>query len=205
MARIALISDIHGNGEALRAVLNDIHQIGHDTIVCLGDVVEGGPKNDWVCDTLRKNGITCILGNHDEDHDVVLSQINEQWLASLPEQITEDLTVFTHESPAVPPRKIADSYEAWRVFDETPFTRVFVGDSHIAALYTDSDMTAGHASKVNFEYGTPVQLNLNNRTIICPGAVGYPRDGLKKPRFAIYDSDKDSITFYSSDAPTLDL
>ncbi len=205
MPRIALISDIHGNGEALRAVLKDIIRVGHDSIVCLGDVVEGGPENDWVCDTLREHNISCILGNHDEDHDVVLSQSNEQWLTSLPVHIIEKLTVYTHESPADPPRKIANAYEAWRVFDETLYTRVFVGDSHIAAIYTDSGMTTGHASKVNFEYGTPVQLNSNSRTVICPGAVGYPRDGLKKPRFAIYDSVKDSITFYISNAPTLDL
>ena len=103
MARIALISDIHGNGEALRTVLKDIHKIGYDNIICLGDVVEGGPENDSVCDMLRDHGIACVLGNHDEDHDVVLSQINEQWLKNLPEQITEDLMIFIHESPKYPP------------------------------------------------------------------------------------------------------
>jgi len=205
MARTALISDIHGNGEALRVVLDDIGQLDSDRIICLGDLVEGGSENDWVCDTLRSRQIACVRGNHDEDHDVELTQTNEQWLASLPESIIEDQIVFTHESPANPPRKISSSYEAWRVFDETPYRRVFIGDSHIAAIYTDMGMTIGEAMRISFDYENPVCLNPAHRTVVCPGAVGYPRDGLAKPRFAIYDSADDSITFYASDAPVLDL
>ena len=41
--RIAIISDIHGNSVALEAVLNDLKTEHMDRIVCLGDVVSGGP------------------------------------------------------------------------------------------------------------------------------------------------------------------
>ena len=42
--RTALISDIHGNLEALEKVLEDIDRRGVDEIICLGDIVGYGPN-----------------------------------------------------------------------------------------------------------------------------------------------------------------
>jgi putative phosphoesterase len=64
--RIALISDLHGNEVALRAVLDHIRRAGVDQIVCLGDVATLGPRPGFVLDSLRALGCLCILGNHDE-------------------------------------------------------------------------------------------------------------------------------------------
>jgi putative phosphoesterase len=64
--RIALISDIHANEIALRAVLADIDQIGVDQLVCLGDVATLGPRPNDVIAILRDGKVPCILGNHDE-------------------------------------------------------------------------------------------------------------------------------------------
>lgn len=64
--RVALISDIHGNEVALRAVLASIKQVGVDQIVCLGDVATLGPRPGLVIAMLRELGCPCILGNHDE-------------------------------------------------------------------------------------------------------------------------------------------
>jgi putative phosphoesterase len=64
--RVALISDIHGNEIALRAVLADIARIGIDEIVCLGDVATLGPRPGAVIEMLRECGCACIMGNHDE-------------------------------------------------------------------------------------------------------------------------------------------
>jgi len=64
--RIALISDIHANLVALRAVLGDIQRIGVDQIVCLGDVVDLGPQPNAVIEIVAKLGCRCIMGNHDE-------------------------------------------------------------------------------------------------------------------------------------------
>jgi predicted phosphodiesterase len=61
----AIVSDIHGNLEALRAVLEDIHSRGITEIVCLGDIVGYGP-NPRECMELLKNADTLILGNHEE-------------------------------------------------------------------------------------------------------------------------------------------
>ena len=63
--RIALISDIHGNEVALRAVLKDIERAGADRLVCLGDVAALGPRPAEVIRILKDLDCPCIMGNHD--------------------------------------------------------------------------------------------------------------------------------------------
>jgi putative phosphoesterase len=63
--RVALISDLHANELALKAVLADIKQVGVDQVICLGDVATLGPRPGWVIKTLRDLGCACIMGNHD--------------------------------------------------------------------------------------------------------------------------------------------
>lgn len=65
MARIALISDIHGNGIALEAVLADIAACKVDEIVCLGDIAAGGPQPRQVLRRLRELGCRVVRGNAD--------------------------------------------------------------------------------------------------------------------------------------------
>jgi predicted phosphodiesterase len=61
----AILSDIHGNLEALQAVLADIQQQPVDDIYCLGDVVGYGP-NPWECVDLVMRCRVVLLGNHDQ-------------------------------------------------------------------------------------------------------------------------------------------
>ena len=63
--RLALISDIHANLQALRATLADIAGRGVDRIVCLGDIV-GYNANPAECIALvRQADALCVAGNHD--------------------------------------------------------------------------------------------------------------------------------------------
>ncbi len=62
----AIISDVHGNLEALTAVLEDIDRQGVDTIVCLGDVVGYGPNPCECVKLVRDRCSIVILGNHDQ-------------------------------------------------------------------------------------------------------------------------------------------
>jgi putative phosphoesterase len=63
--RIALLSDIHGNDVALRAVLADIGKRGVDQIMCLGDVATLGASPQRTVDLLGELNCPCIMGNHD--------------------------------------------------------------------------------------------------------------------------------------------
>ena len=67
----AIISDIHGNLTALKAVLADIRRKGIDRIFCLGDVVGYGPNPCECIDLVRKRCEIAVCGNHDM---AVLSQ-----------------------------------------------------------------------------------------------------------------------------------
>ena len=64
--RQALISDIHGNLEALNAVLADISSQSIEEIICLGDVVGYGPNPIECLEPGMKKANLTILGNHDQ-------------------------------------------------------------------------------------------------------------------------------------------
>jgi putative phosphoesterase len=64
--RVALVSDIHANEHALRAVLDDVERVGTDLVVCLGDVATLGPRPNAVIEIIAELGCPCIMGNHDE-------------------------------------------------------------------------------------------------------------------------------------------
>ena len=64
MTKRAIISDIHGNLEALDTVLNDIQEQGIEEIFCLGDVIGYGPNPRECIDRCREFKV-CLLGNHD--------------------------------------------------------------------------------------------------------------------------------------------
>ncbi len=62
---IAVISDIHSNHDALRAVLQDIEARNVEQIICLGDVVGYGPQPKECLDTVMETASVTLLGNHD--------------------------------------------------------------------------------------------------------------------------------------------
>ncbi len=63
--KIAIFSDIHGNAEALRAILNDIESSGINDVVCLGDTIAIGPSPKECLDLIIENGVEMLLGNHE--------------------------------------------------------------------------------------------------------------------------------------------
>jgi predicted phosphodiesterase len=63
---IAVISDIHSNVVALRAVLADIRSRSEvEQIICLGDVIGYGPDPRECLDAIAENVSVCLMGNHD--------------------------------------------------------------------------------------------------------------------------------------------
>ncbi|MGL4611016.1 MAG: metallophosphoesterase family protein [Trueperaceae bacterium] len=76
--KIAILADIHGNLQALQAVLMDVKREAPDLVVVNGDLVNRGPSNPEVMELLWEKGYIITLGNHDDlvkkfvDHDVEL-------------------------------------------------------------------------------------------------------------------------------------
>ena len=63
--RLAIISDIHGNFEALKAVVNDINKSKAEKVICLGDVATLGPQPNEVMELLKSLDCPSITGNHE--------------------------------------------------------------------------------------------------------------------------------------------
>ena len=69
--RLAVLSDVHGNLPALRAVLADADAHGAEELVVAGDVVGFGPEPGAAIDLLRERGAHIIRGNHEKDYVAV--------------------------------------------------------------------------------------------------------------------------------------
>lgn len=110
--RTALISDLHGNDAGLLAVLADIEQRRCGRILCLGDLVDGGPKSAEVVRRVQELRIPAVQGNHDEYPNMPLPREIEDYLRKLPEAIVEGGVIYTHTSPRVKKAKISDAVEA---------------------------------------------------------------------------------------------
>lgn len=83
MAKIGVISDIHGNLQALKAILAYFDEIGCDEIIHTGDVVDIGPNSKECMDVLlARNDTTLLLGNH--DRDFVLNQSQLRYKSHVP-------------------------------------------------------------------------------------------------------------------------
>ena len=195
--RTALISDIHGNYEGLQAVLTDIAQQQCDRIFCLGDLVDGGSQSVEVVRAIREQGIVTVRGNHDESgvwNDTLPEDVR-MYLQSLPEEIIENQVIYTHTSPRTKKRKIRDTIEAWNVFEETHWRRVFVGDVHIPMILGQRCDQKVSATEYPIVYDKEFAFDPADRYIVCVGAVGYSRDEYRCLRYAVYDDDKDSLLF----------
>ncbi|MGP1309043.1 MAG: metallophosphoesterase family protein [Phycisphaerales bacterium] len=85
MPRYALLADIHGNLEALEAVLDDLSRVDVDHTVCLGDVVGYGADPAACVELVYDCCDAVVLGNHDEAvfQDATLERFNERAAASL--------------------------------------------------------------------------------------------------------------------------
>lgn len=187
--RTALISDIHGNYDGLQAVLADIERQECDRILCLGDLVDGGAQSIEVVQLFQQRAIPVVQGNHDEYPDVALPPDVRKYLSDLPEAIVEGQTIYTHTSPRQRKTKIVDSIEAWKVFEEVPYRRIFVGDLHVPLIFGQQCPDKVSAASYPIPYDEQFQLAPDDRYIVCVGAIGYSRDAYHWLRYAIYDSE----------------
>ena len=178
---IALISDIHGNFEALTSVLKKLDEMKIDEIYCLGDVIGYYSQVNECCEELQKRNIKCVLGNHDyymisetycpRSHSVndclayqrkIITKQNKEWLASFPVYRTVHGIAMVHGGWANPIDEYLDPDEHY--FDAIEGLRFASGHSHIQQIRV---------------FGDKIWCN--------PGAVGQPRDGNNRAAFATYD------------------
>jgi diadenosine tetraphosphatase ApaH/serine/threonine PP2A family protein phosphatase len=201
--RIAVLSDIHGNLEALEAVLAEVDGSSVDLLYCLGDIVGYGPSPAACVEIVSRRAAVSLLGNHDaavagltslEDFNEFarsavewtaarLSAGQVEYLGSLPYTHRARELLLVHASPIEPERwhylhGLADIDEHFAAFAE----RVcFVGHSHRPGVYA---IEAGGG--VRRSVGR-VALRAGSRYLVNAGSVGQPRDRDPRASYVLYD------------------
>ena len=179
--KIAFISDIHGNYEALSAVLEEIDKLDIKRIFCAGDVVGYYSQVNECCNELRSRGILSVMGNHDwymagggfcpRSKSVneclayqrgVIEKENLNWLQAFPLHMQIDNIKLVHGGWADP----IDEYL-------TPKKEYF--DNVLGEVFV-----SGHTHIQTVE-------KFNNKIYCNPGSVGQPRDGDPMAAFAVFD------------------
>jgi predicted phosphodiesterase len=209
--RIAVLSDIHANLAALRAVRADFPEV--DEVWVLGDIVGYGPQPNEVIAELQEMGARSVLGNHDgaaiETVDAayfnpdaraaiewtreVIDANSRAYIATLPEVRRDGEVTAVHGSPRDPiweyitsPGIAAENFAA---FD----TKICLfGHTHMPVVYRELE---GTVDAVPGYPGPAVDLD-GGRSLLNPGSVGQPRDGIPDASYALLDlGDSGSGTF----------
>lgn len=206
--RIAIISDIHSNLEALKTVLKYIENEKISRIICLGDVVGYGPRPNECVDLVREKCERTLLGNHDsaslDETDINffneyarqailwtrkrLNQETKEFLRSLPYTYPEGNTLYVHSSPVEPEEwhYVLSVGEAKYYLNQIKYSLVFIGHSHVAVTFT---LEQGKLDESNF------LLSPKDRYIVNVGSVGQPRDGDPRASFVIFDTQERRIQY----------
>ncbi|HTV72207.1 MAG TPA: metallophosphoesterase family protein [Candidatus Acidoferrales bacterium] len=209
--RYAVVSDIHGNIEALDAVLE---RAGEGTrLLCLGDVVGYGPSPNECVARLRERGAEAVLGNHDvaaidnfglqyfnpaaraaiEWTQGVLQDDHVHWLSELSYEIRRPAYLMVHGAPVTYFAYILDKAAAAVAFGATDAPLIFVGHTHIAEYYAQrADGTIEHR---HMQQGGTLALEPQQRYLVNVGSVGQPRDLNPEASFAIYDDQRQTVTW----------
>ncbi len=216
--RCAIITDIHGNLTAFKAVLKDIEQQGEvEKLWCLGDIVGYGPDPHECIELLSQTNHTCVAGNHDlaAIRKVSISKFNPdaatacnwtarqltpddiKYLENLPTIIEEDDFTLVHGSPREPIWEyITSTAVARENFSYFKTKYCLIGHSHVPLVFSFSE--EGEYASTAFIPGISLALG-KSKLIINPGGVGQPRDGDPRASYAIYDSETNQVKLYRVD------
>jgi putative phosphoesterase len=195
--RIAILSDVHGNLEALQRAIESTRLNSVDATACLGDIVGYGPFPNECVHLVRQICRFVVKGNHDAGGvgDVpllhfnkegntaitwtrqVLTPDNREYLGTLPLTAEMGDLLLVHASPWEPERwtYIATWALATQIFAHFTTSFCCLGHTHFPAIIADD-------GKMNTLYP-------GHRHIINPGSVGQPRDGDPRAAYAILDTE----------------
>lgn len=211
--RVAIISDIHGNLDAFRQVLNDIDASGIDAVVCLGDNVGYGPEPEQVIRQVRDRNIPCVMGNHEQavlDRGYLdwfnpaarkslqktmplLSEDSINFIRGLKSSLVIYQSRFVH---GFPPDFIytylfqASKDTLKQTFREMKERLCFVGHTHKLKLIGFDGKVSQH---IRLRKGIVNHFHKDKKYIVNVGSVGQPRDGNNNAKYVIWNTSEDSL------------
>jgi len=195
--RLAVLSDIHSNLEALERAFRAIDAADVDAVYCLGDVVGYNADPAACVDLVRERCEAVVLGNHDaavagtadvsrlppdgqeaaRHNRAQLSDAQRDYLADRPLLHTDANCTFVHATPDAPTAwtRLTAYPAAQDQFAHFDTDVCFVGHTHSPAVMAD---TLG-----------VFQVQTGHRYLINVGSVGQPRDGTPKLSFGLFDTE----------------
>jgi diadenosine tetraphosphatase ApaH/serine/threonine PP2A family protein phosphatase len=215
--RYLILSDIHANHEALRAVLAHVKRKRWDRALVLGDVVGYGANPNQAVDLVRAlKPLVAIRGNHDkvcsgiEDGEMFnrvalqaalwtrekLTPSNLRWLRSLPEGpvVVDGAFAVAHGTPIDEDAYIFGEIEALNVFRQTAFPLCFFGHSHFPVIFGLSPDAIQTVLTTSPSFRLRLQPGV--RYLVNPGSIGQPRDGNPLASFGMFDSDTRTVSIH---------
>lgn len=216
--KLALVTDLHANREAVSAVMSHARSQGAQRFAFLGDYVGYGADPGWVVDLVREHvaqGSIAVLGNHDEAvvngprpsmiadaRRVVewtraqLSDEQLRFLAERPISATDADTLYVHANAYAPTEwaYVEGRSEAVRSLQASDRRFTFCGHVHDPRLYHLS--AAGKAGEFVPTPGMPIPLSAQRRWLAIPGSAGQPRDGNPAVCYAIFEPATATLTFH---------
>jgi diadenosine tetraphosphatase ApaH/serine/threonine PP2A family protein phosphatase len=207
--RYAILSDIHGNLEALGAVLADA--AGRtDGVLCLGDVVGYGADPTACVDLVADRAEKVVGGNHEwavtgrlalgwfnrwaraaaEWTSERLDSDHQAWLSALPLSAEVADATLVHASPARPDEwdYLLVAEDGWDAFSAFATRLCFVGHSHRPAAWSLGSSGPGWDPRP-----ATMTLEAGRRYIVNVGSVGQPRDGDPRASYAVWDVDAGQV------------
>ena len=184
---IAIISDVHGNYPALQAVLQEIDEMGCETIISLGDVAGYYCMINECIDEFRKRGIINLMGNHDS-YLLGIGKCPRSMTANIcieyqKTKISKENLEFLRKSPSGLDNELFSArHGGWTdPIDE------YISEFDFSVVHEDKIYCSGHTHVQKIQ-------KCGEKTYFNPGSVGQPRDGNPKAAFAIID--KGSVLLY---------
>jgi diadenosine tetraphosphatase ApaH/serine/threonine PP2A family protein phosphatase len=204
--RIALLSDVHGNLPAFKAVLADVESASVEQVWCLGDLVGYGAQPDACVELARKSCDLCLGGNHDlvVTGEIPISDfsssaaaaarwtqetISEETMAYLKSLVPQDPgrePALYHASPRDPVWEyVLSTWQADECMDLMDGRVGAVGHSHVALWFHRND----EGSVTGATADADLELDLSGgRWLLNPGGVGQPRDGDPRAAWLLLDT-----------------
>jgi len=221
--RYLILSDVHGNLQALKAVLAHAARKRRDKVLFLGDAVGYGAAPNQVLESLRrlKQPLIGVRGNHDRVAldlakgavffnsqarmaaawtGQVLTGPNRRYLEKLPvgPRDIEPGLAICHGSPTDEDEYLFTETEARSAFDASDVPVMFFGHSHVPCMFECTVEISPPTLVGTLLRGSRVSIDLDprRRYLINPGSVGQPRDRDPRASYAIYDSKARRLTLY---------
>ena len=206
--RYGILSDIHGNLDALEAVLTGLGRQNVDSYICLGDIVGYGPEPSACLQRIRKTADYVVAGNHDlaaadllsiESFNSLareatlwtrneLSEAEIQALAELPLVHHLDGLDVVHGTLCSPELfdYVQTTYDASLSMSRMQAPVCFIGHSHVPVAFLKEEI-------ITYTLEPTVTVNTAQRAIVNVGSVGQPRDRDPRACCVVYDTETNIV------------